>query len=115
MICALGLAFGVSGMHYLGLVGTRWYVPPGKTHGFSQGKKTSTVLTIAISVMCFAVCVISFIIVFSDFFVTRESRRKARRVTIASATFDKSGRVLVNLDGMLPMAEVETDFPLKNY
>jgi len=113
MICALGLAFGVSGMHYLGLVGTRWYVPRGKTRDFTQGQKTSTVLTLAISVMCFAVCVISFIIVFSDFLVTRESRRKARRVTIASATFDKSGRVLVNLDGMLPMAEVETDFPLK--
>jgi hypothetical protein len=63
--------------------------------------------------MCFGVCVISFIIVFSDFLVTRESRRKARRVTIASATFDKSGRVLVNPDGMLPMGEVETDFPLK--
>ncbi|WAQ90294.1 hypothetical protein PtA15_12A282 [Puccinia triticina] len=114
MVCALGLAAGVSGMHYLGLVGTRWYVPRGKTEGFVQGKKTSTVLTIAISVMCFGVCVISFIIVFSDFLVTRESRRKARRVTIASATFDKSGRVLVNPDGMLPMGEVETDFPLKD-
>ncbi|EFP91785.1 uncharacterized protein PGTG_17785 [Puccinia graminis f. sp. tritici CRL 75-36-700-3] len=114
MICSLGLAAGVSGMHYLGLVGTRWYVPRGKTEGFTQGKQTSTVLTIAISVMCFGVCVISFIIVFSDFLVTRESRRKARRVTIASATFDKSGRVLVNPDGMLPMGEVETDFPLKD-
>ncbi|POW20429.1 hypothetical protein PSHT_03510 [Puccinia striiformis] len=137
MICSAGLAAGVSGMHYLGLVGTRWYVPRGKTSGFTQGKKTSTVLTlgefdtlsivnlyclvslkqriqIAISVMCFAVCVISFIIVFSDFLVTRESRRKARRVTIASATFDKSGRILVNVDGMLPIAEVETDFPLKD-
>ncbi|KAA1134695.1 hypothetical protein PGTUg99_003969 [Puccinia graminis f. sp. tritici] len=114
MICSLGLAAGVSGMHYLGLVGTRWYVPRGKTEGFTQGKRTSTVLTIAISVMCFGVCVISFIIVFSDFLVTRESRRKARRVTIASATFDKSGRVLVNPDGMLPMGEVKTDFPLKD-
>ncbi|KAI9606041.1 hypothetical protein H4Q26_004413 [Puccinia striiformis f. sp. tritici PST-130] len=114
MICSAGLAAGVSGMHYLGLVGTRWYVPRGKTSGFTQGKKTSTVLTLAISVMCFAVCVISFIIVFSDFLVTRESRRKARRVTIASATFDKSGRILVNVDGMLPIAEVETDFPLKD-
>lgn len=114
MICALGLAVGVSGMHYLGLAGTRWYVPHGKTQGFTQGKKASTVLTIAISVMCFGVCVVSFIIVFSDFLVTRENRRKARRVTIASATFDKAGRVLVNLDGMLPMSEVETDFPLKD-
>ncbi|PLW27954.1 hypothetical protein PCANC_06124 [Puccinia coronata f. sp. avenae] len=114
MVCAAGLAAGVSGMHYLGLVGTRWYVPEGKTEGFTQGQRTSTVLTLAISVMCFGVCVISFIIVFSDFLVTRESRRKARRVTIASATFDKSGRVMVNLDGMLPMSEVETDFPLKD-
>ncbi|KAI7951028.1 hypothetical protein MJO29_009702, partial [Puccinia striiformis f. sp. tritici] len=39
-------------------------------------------------------CVISFIIVFSDFLVTHESRRKARRVTIVSATFDKSGQIL---------------------
>lgn len=67
MICALGLAFGVSGMHCkllpsttlasvkqadsycpsdLGLVGTRWYVPIGKTRGFTQGQKTSTVLTL---------------------------------------------------------------------
>ncbi|MBW0477383.1 hypothetical protein O181_017098 [Austropuccinia psidii MF-1] len=114
MICALGLAAGVSGMHYLGLTGTRWYVPLGKTEGFAQGKKSATVMTIAIGFMCFAVCVISVIIVLSDFLVTRESRRKARRVVIASVTFDKAGRVLVNLDGMIPMSEVDTDFPLKD-
>lgn len=63
--------------------------------------------------MCFGVCIIALIIILSDFLVTRESRRKARRVVIASATFDKAGRVLVNLDGMLPMCEVETDLPMK--
>ncbi|CAH7672393.1 hypothetical protein BY996DRAFT_4605576 [Phakopsora pachyrhizi] len=113
LICASGLATGVCGMHYLGLSGTEWYVPHEKTESFSAGKESSTILTISIGVMCFAVCILSFIIVISDFLVTRESRRKARRVVIVSATFDKSGRVLVNLDGMLPMCEVETDFPLK--
>ncbi|KAG0151185.1 hypothetical protein CROQUDRAFT_668047 [Cronartium quercuum f. sp. fusiforme G11] len=113
LACATVLSTGVCGMHYLGLSGTRWFVPANRVEGFSLGKKSSTVLTIAISVMCFGVCVIALIIILSDFLVTRESRRKARRVVIASATFDKAGRVLVNLDGMLPMAEVGTDLPLK--
>lgn len=113
LLCAILLATGVCGMHYLGLSGTQWYVPPNRVEGFSLGAKSSTVMTIAISIMCFGVCIISLMITLSDFLVTRESRRKARRVAIASVIFDKTGRVLVNLDGMLPMSEVETDLPLK--
>ncbi|KAH9816500.1 hypothetical protein DFH28DRAFT_965441 [Melampsora americana] len=114
LLCAILLATGVCGMHYLGLSGTQWYVPVDRIEGFSLGAKSSTVMTIAISIMCFGVCIISLMIILSDFLVTRESRRKARRVAIASVIFDKTGRVLVNLDGMLPMSEVETDLPLKD-
>ncbi|EGF98730.1 uncharacterized protein MELLADRAFT_79631 [Melampsora larici-populina 98AG31] len=114
LLCAILLSTGVCGMHYLGLSGTQWYVPADRVEGFSLGAKSSTVLTIAISIMCFGVCIISLMITLSDFLVTRESRRKARRVAIASVIFDKTGRVLVNLDGMLPMSEVESDLPLKD-
>lgn len=63
--------------------------------------------------MCFALCVICFIILVSDYLVTQNSRRNARRVVVASATFDQAGRLLVKPDGMLPISVIETTLPLK--
>ena len=59
------------------------------------------------TVTCFLVVLGSSFMAFSDFFVTRESRKKARKLVIASATFDRLGRLMVQTDGTLPLITVE--------
>lgn len=63
--------------------------------------------------MCAALCVICFVVILSDYVVTKNARLNARRVVVASATFDRAGRLLVKPDGMLPTSVVETNVPLK--
>ena len=59
--------------------------------------------------MCFVIVVISVVISVLDGLNSREARRKAKKVVVASATFDKQGRLLVKADGTLPMIVIDTD------
>lgn len=59
--------------------------------------------------MCFVIVVISVVISVLDGLSSREARRKAKKVVVASATFDKQGRLLVKADGTLPMIVIDTD------
>lgn len=62
-----------------------------------------------LTVMCFVIVVISVVISVLDGLNSREARRKAKKVVVASATFDKQGRLLVKADGTLPMIVIDTD------
>lgn len=58
--------------------------------------------------MCGLNIVISTFLAVTDVLVNRETRRKARKIVVASATFDRSGRMLVRADGSMPMVVLET-------
>lgn len=101
-------------MHYLGLGGTSYRVKAGVTSAqLSGGRSQSIRLTIAIAVMCAFIIALSIAIAVVDFLVRRDVRKIARQIVVASATFDRQGRLLVRPDGTLPMQLIETDADLK--
>ena len=104
-------------MHYLGATGTSYYVPASASQVpevLNSGSYQSTVVTIAIGVMCFAIIVFSTFIAVSDGFAARDARSKAKKVVVCSATFDKQGRLLVKQDGTMPMMVIETPIQTKD-
>ncbi|WRT68429.1 uncharacterized protein IL334_005405 [Kwoniella shivajii] len=73
----------------------------------------STRLTIAISVMCGVIVVFCFAVALLDARTRRDIRNKARNIVIASAAFDKTGKLLVKNDGTIPMQIIQTDAELQ--
>ncbi|PWN54164.1 hypothetical protein IE53DRAFT_365687 [Violaceomyces palustris] len=114
LLCSSILAGGVSGMHYLGVWGTSYKVKIGTVTGQNElslltGKQRNNVLVIAIGVMCVVILFFSTFIAVSDLLIVRDARRRAKKVVVCSATFDKQGRLLVKPDGTMPLMIIETD------
>lgn len=63
--------------------------------------------------MCLVIISLSIFIAVSDLLRRRQTVREARQIVVASAAFDKFGRVLVKIDGTLPMRLIETEAYLK--
>jgi hypothetical protein len=70
-------------------------------------------LVTAVSVMCGVIFLISIGFAVWDYLSERDIRSKARKIVIASAAFDKQGRLLVRPDGHLPMHVIESQADLK--
>jgi hypothetical protein len=70
-------------------------------------------LITAVSVMCGVIVLISIGFAVWDYLSERDIRSKARKIVIASAAFDKQGRLLVRPDGHLPMHVIESQADLK--
>ncbi|WVQ68033.1 uncharacterized protein L199_006239 [Kwoniella botswanensis] len=113
-LCALLLATAVCGMHYLGLGGTSYRYKQGVDPMIlANAGGQATRLTIAISVMCGVIVLLCFVIAFLDAMTKRQIRNKARNIVIASAAFDKTGKLLVKNDGTIPMQVIQTDADLQ--
>jgi uncharacterized membrane protein YqiK len=67
----------------------------------------------AIGVMCIVIIVASILYAVYDWWARREIRKQARNIVIASAAFDKTGKLLVKNDGTLPMQVIQTDADLQ--
>ena len=63
--------------------------------------------------MCGVIVLISIGFAVWDYISDRDIRSKARKIVIASAAFDKQGRLLVRPDGHLPMHVIESQADLK--
>jgi len=63
--------------------------------------------------MCGVIVLISIGFAVWDYLSERDIRSKARKIVIASAAFDKQGRLLVRPDGHLPMHVIESLADLK--
>lgn len=138
--CSVLLAAAVCGMHYIALAGTRWKFKEGADwRRIDGGKDQSVKLTIgtfpttppvqsppateptpfavffspAISVMCLVIIIASLGLAVRDFWRARKISTDARQIVLASAAFDKMGRMLVKMDGTLPLVVIETDAVLK--
>ncbi|KAE8259329.1 hypothetical protein A4X13_0g1097 [Tilletia indica] len=111
LLCSVILASGVAGMHYVACWGTSYRVYPSSVSNpiaLGDGNHRNNVVTIAIGVMCIVIIVASVIVALSDVAVVRDARKKAKKVVVCSATFDKQGRLLVKSDGTMPMMVIET-------
>ncbi|ODN78712.1 hypothetical protein L202_04283 [Cryptococcus amylolentus CBS 6039] len=113
-LCAIVLAAAVCGMHYLGLGGTS-YSTTTKTDAdqLVRNSSQSIKLAIAISVMCGVILLICFLVALLDVLTRRSIRNKARNIVVASASFDKTGKLLVKNDGTIPMQVISTDADLQ--
>lgn len=109
LACAVSLGLGVSGMHYVGVSGTSYWIKPEEINmkDLYSGKKRNLTLVCVIAVICFIILSTIAIAGLIQFLVQRDTRKKARMIVVASATFDKSGRIMVNGDGTLPLITVE--------
>ncbi|KAK0549135.1 hypothetical protein OC846_003420 [Tilletia horrida] len=112
LLCSLILASGVAGMHYIACWGTSYRVRRSNvinSAALGDGNYRNNVVTISIGVMCIVIIIASVIVAVSDVAVARNARKKAKKVVVCSASFDKQGRLLVKADGTMPMMVIETD------
>jgi hypothetical protein len=63
--------------------------------------------------MCGVIVLLSVGFAVWDYLADQDIRSKARKIVIASAAFDKQGRLLVRPDGHLPMHVIESQADLK--
>ncbi|KIR78424.1 hypothetical protein I306_04566 [Cryptococcus gattii EJB2] len=68
---------------------------------------------VGISVMCAAIVLFCFLVALFDALTRRSIRSKARSIVVASASFDKTGKLLVKNDGTIPMQVISTDADLQ--
>ncbi|KAL7412161.1 hypothetical protein BDY24DRAFT_110596 [Mrakia frigida] len=116
-LSSLVLAAAVLGMHHIALAGTTWTFRMERdlnVEMLHRRKTQSTRLTIAIAVMCLVIIVLSIALAVSDLLVKRKTRKDSRQIVVASAAFDKFGRVLVKLNGSLPFQVIETEVVVKD-
>lgn len=103
------------GMHYIGLAGTSFSVRSDTaTPDLAAGKTKIVRITIAVSVMCGFIVLIAIGFAIWDYLAEQDIRSKARKIVIASAAFDKQGRLLVRPDGYLPMHVIESQAEFKD-
>lgn len=117
-------------MHYLGLGGASYYTKP-KIDWRELTKSSQSVRLaigeflfdavdyfsrsprVGISVMCAAIVLFCFLVALFDALTRRSIRSKARSIVVASASFDKTGKLLVKNDGTIPMQVISTDADLQ--
>ncbi|KAI1210521.1 FAD dependent oxidoreductase-domain-containing protein [Annulohypoxylon truncatum] len=101
-ISAFVLAGAVSGMHWVAAVGTQYrLVHLNERDKISQSQD----LRVAASLSIIAVFFIIASIVYESW-LTKRRENKAQQIVLGVAVFDKSGRILVSPDGLLPSEKI---------
>ncbi|KAL5610940.1 hypothetical protein FOBRF1_007057 [Fusarium oxysporum] len=93
------LASAVSGMHWCAATGTRYRFRDVEFEGNEPPKAATVVVAICLSLGACFIIAISAIIRIRNL---RKSAFRAQQVTLGTAIFDKSGRILVDPDGLIP-------------
>lgn len=96
-------------MHYTAMVGTEYY--PGRTNGEQPSSvlKTPVIIGVATAIVV-STCVLFFAIgVKHEFLNTlfcKGRRDQYKHIILDVVFFDTNGRILVNIDGLVPMKEI---------
>ncbi|KAJ2901274.1 mhyt domain signaling [Zalerion maritima] len=106
-LCAVVLAGAVSGMHWCAVVGTQYRLKKLNMDKKQLSRNTTVIVVILLSVTA---CVIMAGTAIYTARVKRRYAAKAQQITLASAVFDKQGRILVNANGMVPSEVITTSF-----
>ncbi|KAI1412453.1 DAO-domain-containing protein [Hypoxylon sp. FL1857] len=101
-LSAVLLAAAVSGMHWVAAVGTEYRL----IHLNDRARLSQTQAIIV--AICLSVAAFIFMVGSSIYaaWVMRHSANKAQQIVLGAAVFDKSGRILVNPDGLLPSENI---------
>ncbi|CAO3651711.1 unnamed protein product [Mucor fragilis] len=115
--CAMLMGVAVCGMHYTALVGTMYY--PGDSH---TGPPTPVLPTAAligiISAIVVAGCIILFVIVAKAKIENSKlpfQKKPQKRLILDTIFFDTNGRILVKVDGVVPMKEILSELPENDF
>ncbi|KAI0121443.1 hypothetical protein F4776DRAFT_672494 [Hypoxylon sp. NC0597] len=101
-LSALLLAAAVSGMHWVAAVGTEYRL-------IHLNDSARLALTQAIIVaICLSVAAVFFMVgsIIYATWLMRHSANKAQQIVLGAAVFDKSGRILVSPEGLLPSEKI---------
>lgn len=96
-------------MHYTAMVGTEYY--PGRTSGEppSSVLKTPVIIGVVAAIVV-STCVLFFAIgvkhEFLNMLFCKGRRDQRKRIILDVVFFDTNGRILVNIDGLVPMKEI---------
>ncbi|KAI0900364.1 hypothetical protein F4806DRAFT_153356 [Annulohypoxylon nitens] len=101
-ISAFVLAGGVSGMHWVAAVGTQY-----RLKHLNERDKISRNQDLKVAITLSAVAAL-FIIgsIVYEAWLTRRTSNRAQQIVLGVAVFDKSGRILVSPDGLLPSEKI---------
>ncbi|KAF4414975.1 Signaling ykoW [Fusarium acutatum] len=106
-ISAAVLASAVSGMHWCAAAGTRYRFRNAESEGNEPPKAATIVVAICLTLGACFIIAISTIIRIRNL---RKSAFRAQKVTLGTAVFDKSGRILVDPDGLIPSTIITDSF-----
>ncbi|KAI8987998.1 hypothetical protein BDF20DRAFT_998531 [Mycotypha africana] len=110
--CALLMALAVCGMHYTGLVGTDFYIPPeGQQAPVAKLQEPALIGIISAVIIC---CCVGLLYVsikagiktLPKYISTRKKTSYRKRLILNTVLFNPSGRILVKVDGTLPMTTI---------
>lgn len=106
-ICAAVLAGAVSGMHWCAAAGTQYQLKRITYNTNQLSRNTTVIVVILLSV---ATCLVMAGTAIYTAQVKRRHATKAQQVLLASAIFDKQGRILVTSNGMIPSELITNTF-----
>lgn len=107
-ICALILAGAVSGMHWLASVGTKYRL---KSDVSGSNPHVRDAMTIAVIALSMGTCVI-YLSLATLIFQARKLRAasRAQQIVLATAIFDRDGKLLVTSGGTLPNQKITSSY-----
>lgn len=104
---AVLLAGAVSGMHWCASTGTQYRLVELDSGADDTSRNTTVIIVICLSVG--AICIIALSVFYTARIMSR-SASKAQQVVLATAIFDRQGRVLVSPEGLLPSEKITDSF-----
>ncbi|KAF2100668.1 hypothetical protein NA57DRAFT_37426 [Rhizodiscina lignyota] len=111
VMCAIILAGAVSGMHWLGTMGTTYQLSSG-TVADQGNRNTNLIIAIVISLLACFVC-----LMFA--FLTQVRKKqladRAQHVVLASVTFDPDGKILVTQEGLMPSQKITKQYNQRSF
>lgn len=108
LLCALLLSAGISGMHWLGTVGTDYKF---KDNGSSRADELSAGATVVVVlVLSVSTCILLLTIAIIARAQVLRNAHKAKQIVLASAIFDISGHIMVKPEGSLPSQTVTNSY-----
>ncbi|KAK8039933.1 FAD dependent oxidoreductase-domain-containing protein [Apiospora rasikravindrae] len=102
-ICAVVLAGAVSGMHWCASMGTEYRLVRLSSGTSPLSRNTTVIVVICLSVGASLTLAATAI---WTAHVMRKTATKAQQIVLAAAIFDRTGRILVTPDGLLPSEKV---------
>ncbi|RUS32142.1 hypothetical protein BC938DRAFT_476203 [Jimgerdemannia flammicorona] len=110
--CAMIMGVAVCGMHYISMVGTRYYIPNKEIppNPLISPYALVTIMTVIVVSGCAGLVVIAFLGHRGKDLV----RKRARQIVLDMVIFDERGKVLVTSDGVLPMEDIDHELFAKS-